>query len=73
MEGLEPYLRRLIEAHRPVWEDDPFGFSGLQKLVHCKACDGNEWHIWQKGDEPYACDIWKENEERLGDATSDEP
>jgi hypothetical protein len=52
-------LDRLAETHRPVKRRDVHAFVE-QYAVQCPACDGNSWQLWQPGDPPYACDLWRE-------------
>jgi len=52
-------LIELLEQHRPVKVPDRFAISGAQWLVHCKPCDGDNWHTWRDGDMPRECYYWK--------------
>lgn len=53
-------LRRLAECHRTTSE--PFWDAAVPGLflVKCPACDGNRSHVWEPGDEPYSCELWRE-------------
>jgi hypothetical protein len=59
LDARDGLLARLLQQHRQVATPDPFA-GREQWLVHCKACDGNEWRIVQPGDDQVDCQFIRE-------------
>lgn len=54
-------LRRLSEAHRPVYEPYVTWVGEKVSGVHqarCPVCDGGRWRVRLDEGEPYACRAW---------------
>lgn len=51
------FVYKMAMQHKPDRQPD---IEPGQYVIRCKACDANNWKIWQIGDPPVVCEIWKE-------------
>lgn len=59
-------FKKLLNDHRPEIKDDP-EYRDETKLVRCKVCDGDRWHLWMPGDPDVECEVWAKHGSRAGD------